>query len=164
MATSSLEPTLCIQLTLHLSQSLGDVSSFVDGRLSISYPNTASTSRFFPIGKGSIYRPVTLQQTATSSSPVVTIEMINTTPTGSYASTLEGISATRYYAVSLLSGTMNSPIVELNFNTNSPTDESVSVAGNVHVARSTSASGPWTDEGGSGVISQLHLLVMSIHK
>lgn len=131
----------------------GSASSFVDGRLSISYPNGAGTSRIYPVGKGSIYRPVTIQQTAASTSPVVRVEMLQTPPSGSFPLTLESLSATRHYSVNLISGTMNSPTVELSFNTNAPADETVSVPGNIHIVRSTASTGPWTDEGGSGVFS-----------
>ena len=128
-------------------------SSFIDGGLSISYPNTAGTSRIFPVGKGSIYRPVTIQQTAASSSPVARTEMINTPPTGSYPVAVGVLSEARYYSVDLISGSMNSPTIELSFNTNGVADESIITPGNVHVMRATSSTGPWTDEGGSGVFS-----------
>jgi fibronectin-binding autotransporter adhesin len=128
-------------------------SSFIDGSLSITFPNTAATSRIYPVGKGSIYRPVTLQQTAASSSAVVRIEMINTPPTGSYPVEVSVLSEARYYAMDLLSGTLNAPTVELNFNTNSPADENVAVPANARVLRSLASSGPWTDQGGTGVFS-----------
>jgi hypothetical protein len=128
-------------------------NSFIDGRVSISYPNTAGTSRVFPIGKGIVYRPVTLQQTASSTSPVIAVEMINTPPTGAYPAAVGVLSEARYYSVDQLSGTMNSPTIELNFNTNGSPDENVLFPGNVHVMRATVSAGPWTDEGGSGVFS-----------
>lgn len=128
-------------------------SSFIDGRLVISYPTTAGASRIFPVGKGSIYRPVTIQQTALSSSPVVRVEMVNTPPTGTYPVSSGIMSQARYYAVDLISGVMNSPTVELNFNTNGAQDEMVLVPGNVHILKATASNGPWTDEGGSGVFS-----------
>ncbi|HEY5750368.1 MAG TPA: T9SS type A sorting domain-containing protein [Chryseolinea sp.] len=131
----------------------GSATAFVDGRLTISFPNTSGTSRIFPVGKGAIYRPVTLQQNAASTLPVVRVEMINSAPGGSYASTLGGLSNARYYTVDLLSGTINSPTVTLSFNTNAAADETVTVPGNVRIARATSPTGPWTDEGGSGVFS-----------
>jgi hypothetical protein len=127
--------------------------SFIDGRVSIAYPNTAGTSRVFPVGKGNVYRPVVIQQTAASTSPVVRVEMINTPPTGSYPVEVGVLSEARYYSVNLVSGTMNAPTVELNFNTNGAADENVLFAGNAHIMRATSATGPWTDQGGSGVFA-----------
>lgn len=132
----------------------GSASSFIDGRLAITYPNTAGENRVYHIGKAGIYRPVTIQQNAVSASPVVQLEMIEVAPTGTFPATLEGLSTQRHYAVNLLSGTMNSPTVQLSFNTNSSADETVSVPGNVHIVKSLAGSGgPWTDEGGSGVFS-----------
>jgi hypothetical protein len=128
-------------------------SSFVDGILAIAYPSTASTIRTYPVGKGSIYRPVTISQTALSSSPVVRVEMINTPPTGSFPVEVGNLSEARYYSVDVISGTLNSPIVELNFNTNGATDENVTVPGNARIMRATVSTGPWSNEGGSGVFS-----------
>lgn len=143
-----------VSLTNSTTQPLtGSSSSFIDGRLAITYPNTAAESRVYHIGRGSIYRPVTIQQNAVSASPRVRVEMIEAAPTGTFPPTLEGLSTVRHYGVNLLSGTMNSPTIQLSFNTNSPADETITVAGNVHVARATASSGPWTDEGGSGVFS-----------
>ncbi|HYF68843.1 MAG TPA: T9SS type A sorting domain-containing protein [Ohtaekwangia sp.] len=129
------------------------LSAFVDGSLTISYPGTASASRIFPVGKGTSYRPVTIQQGLASTDPVVRVEMINTPPSGTYPSTIDGLSQARYYAVNLVSGTMNAPVVELSFNTDGVEDESIVVPGNVHIVRATASTGPWSDEGGSGVFS-----------
>ena len=109
--------------------SLYSTTSFIDGRLGISYADAAGISRVFPVGSGSIYRPVTIQQTSASSLPVVTVEMINTPPTGTVPVTVIGISPTRYYAINLTSGIMNSPLVTLSFNTNGLEDELLSVPG-----------------------------------
>ncbi len=128
-------------------------SSFIDGRLATSFPDAAGTSRIFPVGKGSVYRPVTIQQTGASTSPVVRVEMINTQPSGTYPIEVGVLSEARYYAIDLISGTINSPTVELNFNTNGSVDENVLTPGNARVLRSTAPTGPWTNEGGSGVIT-----------
>lgn len=129
------------------------LSAFVDGSLTISYPGTANASRIFPVGKGGTYRPVTIQQGLASTDPVVRVEMINTPPSGTYPATIDGLSQARYYAVDLVSGTMNAPVVELSFNTDGVEDESIVVPGNVHIVRATASTGPWSDEGGSGVFS-----------
>jgi hypothetical protein len=129
------------------------VASYIDGRLAISFSDAAGTSRVFPVGSGSIYRPVTIQQTTASSLPVATVEMINTPPSGTVPVTVIGISPTRYYKIDLTSGIMNSPLVTLSFNTNGVADETVAVPGNLRVARATASTGPWTDEGGAGVFS-----------
>src|SRR5690606_40779089 len=49
-------------------------SAFIDGRVSIAFPDDAGASRVFPVGKGNVYRPVVIQQTAASNSPVVRVE------------------------------------------------------------------------------------------
>lgn len=128
-------------------------SAFINGNLVISYPNTAGVSRIFPVGSGSIYRPVTIYQNAASTSAVVKVAMINVPPTGTYPTTIQGLSEARHYSINLLSGTINSPVVELSFNTNGAPDENIAIAGNARIVRATSSSGPWTDEGGSGVFS-----------
>ncbi|MBT1702302.1 T9SS type A sorting domain-containing protein [Chryseosolibacter indicus] len=131
----------------------GNSSSFIDGKLSISFPNTALSSRTFPLGKGTSYRPITIFQGSSSTSPVVRAETINSAPTGSFPATIERLSEARYYAVDLISGILNSPTLEISFNTNPPTDENITVPGNVHILRSVSPGGPWVDAGGSGVFS-----------
>lgn len=144
-----------VNLTRTISQPVSGHSalSFVDGKLTISYPNTAGTSRVFPVGKGSLFRPLTIQQTAASTSPVIRSEMINIPPTGTYPPSIGILSEARYYSIDQISGTMNSPTVELSFNTNGAADESITVPGNVHILKATLSTGPWTDEGGAGVFS-----------
>jgi fibronectin-binding autotransporter adhesin len=144
-----------VNLTNTAAQSVTGYSatSFIDGRLSTSFPNTASTTRIYPVGKGSIYRPVFITQTATSTSPVIRVEMINTPPTGTYPTSVGILSEARYYKIEQASGTMSSPTVGLSFNTNGTADENVFLASNVHILRSAAPSGPWTDEGGTGVFT-----------
>ncbi|QIX62184.1 T9SS type A sorting domain-containing protein [Hymenobacter sp. BT18] len=129
-------------------------SAFVFGKLAISFPNTADASRSFPVGNAEYYRPVTIRQ-ASGSNAVVLVEMFNTAPTGSFVtgSGLANLSRTRYYRINLLSGTITSPTVRLSFNTNVRTDEGVNVPGNLRIARATTATGPWSNAGGSGVFS-----------
>ncbi|WP_369811078.1 T9SS type A sorting domain-containing protein [Hymenobacter aranciens] len=128
-------------------------TAYVQGRLAISFPNTASMGREFPVGANSQYRPVTIRQEATGSNPVVLVEVIPVQPTGSIDPSLSNLSRARYYRVFLLAGTIGSPTVQLSFNTEGLLDEFVNVPGNLRIARSTAATGPWTNEGGSGVYS-----------
>ncbi|MEJ1238662.1 T9SS type A sorting domain-containing protein [Chryseolinea sp. T2] len=126
-------------------------SAYVDGALSIAFPNTALETRVYPIASAGAYRPVTIQQTASSTAPVVRVRMTNTAPTGTPPSGVDRLSQARYYSINLLSGTMNAPTVDLSFNTNGAADETIATPTNARVLRSTSSSGPWTDAGGSGV-------------
>lgn len=128
-------------------------NNFVDGRLVISYPDNAGASRVFPVGKENTYRPVSIMQTEASFNPRVRVEMINEAPEGTFDPTLSEISGARYYKVDLVSGTMNSPVIELSFNTSGTADEPVATPGNLRVARSITPNGPWTDEEGTGVFS-----------
>jgi hypothetical protein len=127
--------------------------AYVQGRLAISFPNAASTGREFPVGANGQYRPVTIRQEAASTSPVVMVEVIPVRPTGTIDPALSNISRSRYYRIFLVSGTINSPTVQLSFNTEGLVDEIVNVPGNLRIARSTTATGPWTNEGGAGVYS-----------
>jgi fibronectin-binding autotransporter adhesin len=131
------------------------VSSYVDGRLSIAFPTTAGASRTFPVGQGTVYRPVTIQQTAAPSGAAgsVRVQMINTPPSGTFPASIERLSEARYFSVNRTGGNIGSPTVEIGFNTNGAADESIATPGNVRIVRATSGSGPWTDEGGSGVYS-----------
>ncbi|MBT1686210.1 T9SS type A sorting domain-containing protein, partial [Dawidia soli] len=130
------------------------VSSYIDGRLSIAFPSTAGGSRTFPVGRGTVYRPVTIQQTvAAPGAGSVRVEMINTPPAGTFPATIERLSEVRYFSIDRSGGGLGSPTVEIGFNTNGAPDESIATPGNVRIVRATSAGGPWTDEGGSGVYS-----------
>jgi hypothetical protein len=128
------------------------LSSFVSGRLAMTLPNDAASIRVFPVGAGGRYRPVTIKPQAASTSPVVLVEIINGAPAGSIDATLSNISANRYYRIQLLSGTINQPTVQLSFNTD-VVDEQVNVPGNLRVAQSVGAAGPWSTAGGGGVFS-----------
>lgn len=129
------------------------VSAYVDGALAMTFPNTALASRVYPIASAGVYRPVTIQQTATSTTPTVRVRMINAPPAGSPPVNVDRLSQARYYSINLVSGVMNSPIINLSFNTNGVNDESIATPTNARVLRATSASGPWTNEGGTGVFS-----------
>lgn len=129
-------------------------SAYVDGALSITFPNTASESRIYPIASGGAYRPVTIQQTAASTDPVVRVRMTNTPPTGAAPTGVDRLSHARYYQIDRTSGTINDPVITLSFNTNGTPDETIATPANARVIRSATApSGPWTNEGGSGVFS-----------
>lgn len=128
-------------------------ANFIDGNIAIDFPNDGGSTRVFPVGEGNIYRPVSILQNDASSNALVRVAMINTAPAGSHESTLSDLSGARYYKVDLLSGTMNSPVIELSFNTNGSADEPVTTPGNLKVARATSPISLWTDEGGAGVFS-----------
>jgi hypothetical protein len=128
-------------------------STYVAGRLAMALPNQAASIRTFAVGLGGRYRPVTIVPQGTgSSSPVVLVEIFNGAPQGPLDATLSNISANRYYRVQLLSGVLDQPSVQLSFNTD-VVDEEVHVPGNLRVAKSSGATGPWSTAGGAGVFS-----------
>jgi hypothetical protein len=125
----------------------GSASSFVDGRLSVSMPNTAST-RFFPVGKAvGGYRPVEISKAGTNT-PVVRVEMINTAPTAGSLGSMNRISTVRYYEVTLVSGAITNPTVNLTFD---PTEE-VNTPTNLVVARSADNNN-WTSAGQGAIFA-----------
>jgi fibronectin-binding autotransporter adhesin len=127
-------------------------NSYVAGRLLMSLPNAAASIRVFPVGLGGRYRPVTVQPQGTSASAKVLVEIFNNEPKGSLDPTLSNMSANRYYRVQLQSGTIAQPTVQLSYNTD-VVDEEVNVPGNLRVATSSGATGPWSTTGGAGVFS-----------
>jgi hypothetical protein len=132
------------------------LSSYVAGRLAMRLPNEAAVIRVFPVGAGSRYRPVTIKPQAAAATPVtlplVLVEIFNGSPAGSIDATLSNLSGNRYYRIQLLEGTIVQPTVQLSFNTD-VVDEQVNVPGNLRVAQSAGASGPWSTAGGGGVYS-----------
>jgi len=128
------------------------LTSYVAGRLAMVLPDAAANSRVFPVGLGGRYRPVVVTPQAASSGAQVLVEIFNSAPANNLESSLQNISANRYYRIQLQAGTLNQPTVQLNFNTDTE-DEKVTVPGNLRVARATSKAGQWSSTGGGGVWS-----------
>src|SRR3989442_4913836 len=73
-------------LTVNISVSGGNDSSFVSGKL--ARPYAAATSKVFPIGKGGFYRPVTIATTQLNGNSTLTAEQFETNiPGGSVPGT-----------------------------------------------------------------------------
>ena len=133
------------------------LTAYVAGRLAMALPDAANNIRVFPVGAGQRYRPVTIKPLGASASAIVLVEIINgpapgANSVGNVDATLQNISVNRYYRIQVLSGTVTQPTIQLSFNTDVE-DEKVNVPGNLRVARSTGANGPWSTAGGSGVYS-----------
>ncbi len=150
IATGTVNKLILVNTTTQPIVGTG-ISAYVAGRLQMSLPDATASSREFPVGLGGRFRPVTITQGA-STSPVVLVEIFNGAPAGRPDNSLANLSANRYYRIQLQSGTLNSPTVQLSFNTDVE-DEEVNVPGNVRVARSTGNAGPWSSAGGAGVFS-----------
>jgi hypothetical protein len=132
----------------------GSTSAYVDGILSITYPSGTGISRFFPIGSGSIYRPMRVIGNPAANTRVE-VQMINSTPPGTGESGINNISGTRYYRITT-NNTFGSPSVMLSLNTNGPTDEPYTNPSGLRLA-STNANPPdssttWNVSGASTVV------------
>jgi len=89
----------------------GSSSSYVNGPLALTIASTDPTTKTFPIGKGSAYRPVALtvnQDAATAT--IYTAEIFNTTPVSrTIPGTLGSVSSVRYYHITKGAGANISP-------------------------------------------------------
>jgi hypothetical protein len=117
----------------------GSTSAYVDGILSITYPSGTGISRFFPIGSGSIYRPMRVIGNPAANTRVE-VQMINSPPPGTGESGINNISGTRYYRITT-NNTFGSPSVMLSLNTNGPVDEPYTNPSGLRLA-STNANPP----------------------
>ncbi len=119
----------------------GSASSFVNGPMAHSW-TTATATKTYPIGSGSIYRPVTVALT-TPVSPVLRMQMVNSNAGGNKGA-LDAISIIRYFQSSLISGTAASGgTVMLIYGA----DDNVSNSANLVVAQSTTVSGTYSSLG-----------------
>ena len=138
-----------------------NLSSFIVGRLAMKMPDAGGNARVFPVGANQRYRPVTIRNTGGSSNAIILVEIIKGAPAGTVDATLDNLSATRYYRIQMLQGTITAPTVQLSFNTNpsEPYDEKVTVPGNLRIGKTTTAgalptvANTWSTAGGSGVFS-----------
>ncbi|MFD0777972.1 T9SS type A sorting domain-containing protein [Flavobacterium myungsuense] len=91
--------------------------NYVSGPLSRTLPASLSSSSnayIFPIGKGGIYFPVTLNTvTSGASTPVISFEATNTSSGGSAGTGLSAISAAEYWQGTVVSGNFTSGKVSL---------------------------------------------------
>jgi hypothetical protein len=117
----------------------GGASSFVNGPLSIS---GSSYPKGYPIGKSTAYRPISINGSGTAT---IRAEMINTPPTSGSLSGLAQISQVRYFSVDLISGSVSSPTITINYEA----DDGVADPPDLRVARSTDNNN-WVSIGGTG--------------
>ncbi|MDP4240044.1 MAG: T9SS type A sorting domain-containing protein [Bacteroidota bacterium] len=93
----------------------GSVTNFINGPVKWALPSglLSGNAYVFPIGKGSSYLPFTLVNPTTGSVPVVQVEAFNTGSGGSYDASLNSISTSEYWALSIVSGTLTNSSVSL---------------------------------------------------
>jgi uncharacterized repeat protein (TIGR02543 family) len=129
----------------------GNSSAYVDGPLVQTVASTNATTKTFPIGKGSAYRPVTLtvNQDAATATPY-TAEVFNTAPVSrTLPSTLSGVSSVRYFSIIKGAGAGLSPTLGATIQLSYDVDDGVESASLLRVAKD-SGSTYWANLGGSG--------------
>jgi hypothetical protein len=153
LSSGNLTTTSSNLLTLESGSSItgGSSSSFINGPIAYVVKSTSPASIIYPVGKGAIYRPVTLTLTqSTSDSSVYTAEIFNSAPpANTLPGTLDKVSAVAYYIISESSGgsSFTAGSVLLNYTAN----DGVTDAANLRIAKgSGTGTGTWTDLGGTG--------------
>jgi hypothetical protein len=124
----------------------GSTTSFVNGPLQWTVASLSST-KTFPIGKGTTYRPVVLTLNQVSgASTLYTVEMFNSAPPArTLAPDLYDVSSVRYYTISSSnSGNLSNATVLINYSGNdNVTDPTI-----LRVAKSSGSN--WINIGGAG--------------
>jgi hypothetical protein len=131
---------------------LGSSTSFVSGPMAYLYATAGgTTTKIYPIGKGGIYRPLSLSFTQTAATlSTYTAEMFNSgIVSNTLPPTLNSVSSGRYYKISEGAGgsAFTAGEVKLSYDT----DDGVTNAAILRIAQGPSAGGgTWVDLGGSG--------------
>jgi hypothetical protein len=127
----------------------GNATSYISGPMSFLYATAGATTKTFPIGKGGIYRPLSLSFTQSAATlSTYTAEMFNSIPSSNtLPGTLDKVSPVRYFNISEGTGgsTFTAGSILLNYNT----DDGVSDFANLRIAKNDGA-GNWVDLGGAG--------------
>ena len=123
----------------------GSATSFVNGPMSNAWPSSGSSTKTFPLGKGSTYRPLEISL-QTSSDQVVRAEVLNGDAGGTPEGGLDAISTVRYHETSITSGSIgNVATAKITFGS----DDGVQTPANLVVARSTTQTGTYNSLGQS---------------
>ncbi len=134
----------------------GSEASHVNGPLSMQRSATGQHSDVYPIGKGGIYRPVTLNlNQSTTTLSTYTAEMFNGAPTAnSLPGSLANVSGVRYYSIS--EGTGGSAFTAGTVLLNYGSDDLVSNYANLRIAQGPAAGGgTWTNLAGAGTANTI---------
>ncbi|HEY3370758.1 MAG TPA: hypothetical protein VGK10_07915, partial [Prolixibacteraceae bacterium] len=124
-------------------------TSFTDGPVAFEVATTDPTSLVFPVGKGTVGRPVTLSLTQDAETPTTyTAEMLNPpVPTHALSPSLESVSALRYYTITKSVGAnVTAASVTLIYST----DDGVGINNSILRIAKSDEAGNWIDLGGSG--------------
>ncbi|HLN55468.1 MAG TPA: discoidin domain-containing protein, partial [Bacteroidales bacterium] len=123
-------------------------TSFTDGPVAFQVATTDPTTLTFPVGKGSVGRPVILYVTQDAATPTTyTAEMMNPpVPSNTLPSSLGSVSTVRYYNITKSAGAnVTDASVLLNYST----DDGVTDNALLRIAKAD-GSGNWVDLGGTG--------------
>ena len=132
-----------VTLSSNITVAGGNTNSFVSGPLRHTW-STATATKFFPLGKGNIYRPVSFALT-TPVSPIISAEVFNTNSAGTFAGGT--LSQSFYYQTALISGTATSGgSVIMNF---IPSIDGVQNTSTLGVGQATTVNGAYTNIGNS---------------
>jgi hypothetical protein len=130
----------------------GSATSFVNGPMAYLYATAAgSTTKTYPIGKDTTYRPLTLSLTQTAATAsTYTAEMFNSAPVANTnPGTLNLVSIARYYIISETGG--GSAFTAGSLLLNYGISDGVTDPTNLRIAQGPAAGGgTWVDLGGSG--------------
>ncbi len=141
-------------LTLGPSTSVsgGSTSSFVNGPMAHTIDVAVSTSKIFPIGKGSAFRPVTLTVTQVAAPTVYTAEVFNAAPTArTLPGSIDRVSTVRHWMVTKGAGAV---VTLASITINYDSDDGVSDPADLRIVQDDGpgdGSGTaWLDRGGTG--------------
>jgi hypothetical protein len=126
----------------------GSATSFIDGPMTHTIASTALTSKTFPVGKSTVYRPVTITITQTTGTATTyTAEVFNNAPLErTLPGTIDKISSVRYWNLAKGTGAnIATASVQLIYDTS----DGVNDIGNIRIAKDDGA-GAWIDLGGTG--------------
>jgi hypothetical protein len=139
----------------------GNSSSFVNGPLAHIIASTSGTSKTFPIGKGSAYRPITLTVTQdASTSTTYTAEVFNEAPASrTLPSEHNKVSEVRYWNVTKGAGAgVSNGQIALNYGA----DDGVTDPDHLRIAKDDGA-GNWVILGGTGSASGSGSITSSVN-
>jgi hypothetical protein len=139
----------------------GSGTSFINGPLARTVATTSLTSNIFPIGKGAIYRPLTLTlQQATATSTVYTAEQKEGAPISrTLPGSLDNISSVRYYNIVKGTGaSVSTASVKLSYDA----DDVVPDATVLRIAKDN-GTGAWIDIGGTGTANTTGTITSTIN-
>ena len=131
--------------------SAGSASSFVNGPIAFTCTTAVTRTYTYPIGKGSVYRPITLSLTQTAVTlSTYTAEMFNAAPATNALpgdASLDKVSLVRYYNIAEGGGgsAFTAGTVTLSYDA----DDGVTDGASLRIAQNDGA-GNWVNLGGSG--------------